>query len=61
MPSRRIADLEVVKIISIQSHRRAGKPLANRIRRRLLQFMESKALEKSNFNTRVGAFLLKQL
>jgi hypothetical protein len=57
----RIADLEVVKIISIQSHQRVGNPLASRIRRRLLQFMESKAWEKSNFKTRVRAFLLKQL
>jgi hypothetical protein len=61
MPFRRIADLEVVKIIFIQSHQRAGKPLANRIRRRLFQLMESKAFEKSNFKTRVGAFLFKQL
>jgi hypothetical protein len=60
-PLSRIADLEVVRIWSIQSHHTDGNPRARRILRRLAHSTESKAFAKSSFRTKHGALRRKQV
>jgi hypothetical protein len=57
-PLSRIADIDEVKIASIQSHQVAGNPRASITTRKLPQSIESNALDKSNFSTTDGTFLL---
>jgi hypothetical protein len=45
---RRMAEREDEKMVSIQAHKRVGKPLASMILRILAQLTESKALAKSS-------------
>jgi hypothetical protein len=60
IPLRSTADIEVEKMMSIQSHQITGKPLASITRLRLPQSIESKAFVKSSFRTTDGTFLFWQ-